>query len=149
MPFFVKVSDHDLCSVHCICQLGVAHAIGRMQQCCWRWERVTCRCSSLAFEDGFKKAFCVSLRDGTAKIIPELMVTVCISNSILNKKNGTVTILHTTLNNNEQNQTKLNKAEQYKTKPSILKHVAWFCNYCYKTNNPNNTLQNELVLYIL
>jgi hypothetical protein len=52
------------------------------------------------------------------------MVTICISNSILNKKNGTVTILHTTLNNNEQNQTKLNKAEQYKTKPSILKHVA-------------------------
>jgi hypothetical protein len=67
---------------------------------------------------------CVSLRDGTAKIIPDWMVTICISNSILNKKNGTVTILHTTLNNNEQNQTKLNKAEQYKTKPSILKHVA-------------------------
>ena len=75
MPFFFCKSQrsYDLCSVHCICQLGVAHAIGRVQQCCWRWERgVTCRCSSLAFHDEFKKASCVSLRDGTAKIIPEL-----------------------------------------------------------------------------
>ena len=32
-PFLVKVSEHDLCRAHCICQFGVAIAIDRVQQC--------------------------------------------------------------------------------------------------------------------
>ena len=69
-----EISDHDLCRAHCIYQFGVVQAISRMLHWNWRWKRcVTCRRSFFAFHDGIKKAFWVSLWDGTAKITPELM----------------------------------------------------------------------------